>query len=76
MKGYLVLTADEAAKEIRTGQKTVLDKLESGEIPAYREGTHWKIPRKLLEQYVENKALSETRERRKIKENIQEDKSC
>lgn len=66
MNKNLVLTAQEAAKALRESPKTTLDKLESGEIPAYREGTHWKVPVKLLERYIENKALTETKERRTI----------
>ena len=69
----LVLTAEETAKELRQSQKSVLDKLESGEIPAYREGKHWKVPYKLLERYVENKALTEAKERRIIKSKMEEE---
>lgn len=71
MNKNLVLTAEEAAKTLRESPKTTLEKLESGEIPAYREGTHWKVPRKLLEQYVEMKALNETKERRKIHNEVE-----
>lgn len=71
MNRKLVLTAEETAKVLRENQRTTLDRLESGEIPAYREGTHWKVPVKLLERYVENKALTETKERRKIHKEVE-----
>lgn len=73
MNKNLVLTAEETAKVIRESQKSTLIKLETGEIPAYREGSHWKVPRKLLEQYIENKALVETKERRKIRSEAEEE---
>lgn len=69
-----MLTAEEAARALRENQKSVLNKLESGEIPAYREGTHWKVPYKLLERYVENKALTEAKERRVIHNKMMEEK--
>lgn len=71
MNRKLVLTAEEVAKELREGVGKTLEKLESGEIPAYREGTHWKVPAKLLERYIENKALTETKERRKIHQEVE-----
>ena len=60
----LILTAEEAAKALGTRSDTVRAMLKNGEIPAYREGTNWKIPRTLLQQYVEKRALEETEERR------------
>lgn len=64
----LLLTAQEASSLLRERTSTTLRRLEEGEIPAYREGTQWKIPCDLLKNYVESKALSETRERRKMHE--------
>ena len=60
----LILTAEEAAKALGTRSDTVRTMLKNGEIPAYREGKNWKIPMKLLQQYVEKRALEETEERR------------
>lgn len=71
MNKKLVLTAEETAKVLRENQRTTLNRLESGEIPAYREGTHWKVPTKLLERYIENKALTETKERRRIHQEVE-----
>lgn len=62
----LLLTAQEASELLRERTSTTLKRLESGEIPAYRQGTQWKIPCDLLKHYIEAKALSETRERRKM----------
>ena len=60
----LILTAEEAAKVLGTRSDTVRTLLKDGEIPAYREGKNWKIPRTLLEKYVEERAMKDT-ERRK-----------
>lgn len=64
----LVVTAEEAARMLRTRPDAILKRLEHGEIPAYREGRGWKIPRSLLEVYVENMALAEAKGRREIHE--------
>mgnify|MGYP001325805951 CR=1 FL=1 len=59
----LVLKPKEAAEELRIGIATMMDKLHSGEIPAYKDGADWKIPSDLLKKYVEEKALAEAKER-------------
>lgn len=71
MNKNLVLTAQETAKALQESPKTTLGKLKSGEIPAYREGKNWKVPVKLLERYIENKALTEAKERRKIHSEVE-----
>lgn len=60
----MILTPDEAAEMLRTSKSTVHELLESGEIPAYREGKNWKIPAVLLKVYVTDRAMEES-ERRK-----------
>ena len=60
----LILTASEAARTLRLSAAETLKRLEVGEIPATRDGTHWKIPRTLLIGYIENKAIKETQARR------------
>ena len=60
----LIYSAREAAKVLGTGNDKVQSLLKKGEIPAYREGRNWKIPKKSLEAYVEERARKET-ERRK-----------
>ena len=61
----LVVSAAEAAKLISTSQETVLNMIRNGEIKAYRSGKGWKIPVQLLQTAVIDKAVQETRERRK-----------
>lgn len=60
----LVVRANEAAEMLRTSQKWVLDELNSGRLPGYKSGSNWSIPIKLLEQFIEEKAITEA-ERRK-----------
>ena len=38
---------------------------------AYREGRNWKIPVDLLKATVENKAIKEAQERRRLHEKVQ-----
>ena len=61
---YMNLSVEEAAKLLRTQKSTVLAQVRDGTIPAYREGRNWKIPRALLQQYVEERAMEETRAKR------------
>ena len=68
----LVYTATEAARALRTRPDLVLRRLERGEIPGKREGTSWKIPKTLLQAYVENEAIREAKERREAYEKIQD----
>lgn len=68
MTTKLVITVSEAAQMLRTRPNWIIERLELGEIPAYREGRNWKIPLKLLESYIENKALAESRGRRESSE--------
>lgn len=60
----LVFTAVEMARALAITDARALELLRSGEIPAYREGKNWKIPKTLLLKYVEDKAIAEAKERR------------
>lgn len=64
----LIVSAAEAAKLLKTDTHTVHRKLRTGEIPAYREGTNWKIPIDLLKVTIENQAIKEAKERRELYE--------
>lgn len=64
----LIVSAAEAAKLLKTDTHTVHKKLRTGEIPAYREGTNWKIPIDLLKATIESKAIEEAKERRELYE--------
>ena len=68
----LVYTAVEAAQALRVNPDSVLRRLERGEIPGKREGTGWKIPKTLLQAYIENEAIREAKERRKLYEEAQD----
>lgn len=68
----LVIPASEAAKLLGTDNNVVQKMLERGEIPAYREGRNWKIPVDLLKATVENRAIKEAQERRRLHEKAQD----
>ena len=61
----IVITAAEAAKALATSPNTVKELLETGQLPAYRDGRNWSIPISLLHEYVESRARAESQERRK-----------
>lgn len=60
----LVISATECAKALCTTPNRIQQMLESGELPAYKDGKNWKIPISLLEKFVEQKALAETEKRK------------
>ena len=64
----LIVSAAEAAKLLKTSRVEMLRMVRTGEIPAYREGTNWKIPIDLLKATIENRAIEEAKERRRIHE--------
>ena len=66
LKHELVYTAAEVALILRESPASVKEKLESGEIVAYREGRGWKVPKHLLRAYTENKGITETQERKRL----------
>lgn len=47
-----ILTPDEAAEILRVGTNRIYELLHSGELPAFRTGRMWKIPKDLLIEYV------------------------
>ena len=60
----LVLNLKEASEEMRTSISKIAELVNSGEIPAYRDGRNWKIPRALLEDYINDRAIREAEDRR------------
>lgn len=68
----MVIPASEAAKLLCTDNHTVQRALERGDIPAYKEGRNWKIPVSLLKATIENRAIAEAKERRKLHEEVQD----
>lgn len=64
----MVVSATEAAKMLQTRPDLLITQLERGEIPAYREGKNWKVPVDLLKATVENRAIREAKERRRLYE--------
>ena len=68
----LVIPASEAAKLLGTDNNAVQKMLERGEIPAYRDGRNWTIPVDLLKATIENRAIKEAQERRRLHEKIQD----
>lgn len=70
----IVYSQQDAAKALKCNVDAVRDKLMRGEIPAYKDGTYWKIPKTLLQAYVENEAIREAKERRKAHEKMQDKK--
>ena len=60
----LIIDVEETSGLLRCRKAEVYELLESGELPAYREGSRWKIPLSTLERYVEERAISEARARR------------
>ena len=66
----LVITAAEAAESLQLSKARMLEMLDHGEVPAYRDGTSWKIPIALLEKYVMDRAIREADERRVINEKV------
>lgn len=68
----LVVPASEAARMLGMDNNASQKMLERGEIPAYREGRNWKIPVDLLKATVENRAIKEAQERRRLHEKAQD----
>lgn len=64
----MVLSLLETAKELRLSNDTTTRLLELGEIKAYRDGRNWKVPKTLLAKYVEERAIKESKARKKAYE--------
>lgn len=60
----MILSATEAANTLKIKTETMLQLLESGEIPAMRMGRNWKVPVKSLERYIMERAEKEAKARR------------
>lgn len=60
----LVCTPAEAAEALVTSPDKIRELIQSGELPAYREGRNFKIVISLLQEYIEERAGRETKERR------------
>lgn len=50
-----ILTVDEVCEILYIGRNTAYTLLGSGELPGFRIGRVWKIPRVSLEEYITNK---------------------
>ena len=62
-----MLSVTAVARRLSISETEVKRKIHSGEIPAYRDGRRWLIPRRLFERYVrdrEQQAEAETARRR------------
>ena len=64
----MVYSQQDAAKALKCNVDAVREKLLRGEIPAYKDGSYWKIPITLLQAYIENEAIREAKERREVYE--------
>ena len=62
----LVVTPKQAAEMLDIGIEKIYPLLESGEIPAIRIGTRWKIPLESFKEYVIARAVAEAKERKGI----------
>ena len=51
--GYLILTPEDIMEELCIGKNTVYALLSSGKLRAFKIGTKWKIPRKALDEYID-----------------------
>ena len=47
-----ILTIDEVAELLLIGRSRVYNMLRTGELPAFRIGEVWKIPKKGVEEYI------------------------
>lgn len=61
----IVVRAEDAAKMLATSPNRIKEILDSGELPAYRDGKNWSIPVTLIHKYAEDRAIKEAAERRK-----------
>ena len=50
---YEVMTAYEAMDYLGIGENTLYRLLKSGDLGAFRIGRIWKIPRKVLDKYID-----------------------
>ena len=51
-----IINVDELCEILMIGKNMAYKILNSGELHAFREGTHWKIPKASVVQYIKNRA--------------------
>lgn len=69
----MVLTPEEAAKELHISVNEVLKMCADGRIKAFKIGARWKIPSDLLKKTIERWAIEEAEGRKRSYENHQSD---
>lgn len=52
--GYDILTLDEVMDLLNIGKNALYKLLSSGKLKAFRIGRNWKIPRKSVDEYIDN----------------------
>ena len=55
---YDILTPEETMDYLNIGRNTLYHLLNSGKLKGFRIGRNWKIPRKSLDEYVEQNLIS------------------
>lgn len=51
---YSILTPEDVMEELYIGRNAVYKLLDSGKLKGFRVGRKWKIPRKSLDQYIDD----------------------
>ncbi len=51
-----ILTVEEVCEALRMGYNAVYDILNSGKLKAFRNGKHWRIPKKAVLEYIMEQA--------------------
>ena len=64
MAEKMLISASETAQRLGISLETTLRLLEFGEIPAIRFGRNWKVPIRVLDEWVIERAKAEAKERR------------
>jgi len=54
-----VLTIEEVAEYLRLSKKTVYKLARKGELPAFKAGTHWRLKRPELEEWIRRRTRLE-----------------
>lgn len=52
--GYDILTTEEVMELLNIGKNALYKLLASGGLKAFRIGRNWKIPRKSVDEYIDN----------------------
>lgn len=52
---YDILTPEEVMEELMIGKNAVYRLLNSGELKGFRVGRNWKIPRKAVDEFIDEK---------------------